>query len=418
MFEQPTVFILGAGASWHYGYPTGEELVDKVIEKASQLQKYLTIPSNIDFRSPHYQAFEQFKLFLRQKDNLPLFIQKDFSINDDGLFDWKSVCQAFQSQKNLCEVLERKLKLIDPVVIDYFLRDNETLQELGKMLIALVLIECEFASNGGMVNTNKGATGKDNWVRFIIHKLLMPKYGENTVDILANKVDFVTFNYDTSLEYKLKQALSNTEALGDKYNDFFQDRFIHIYGSINNSNYSYLNTRDKYCERITFSPSIENLFDLFTQNFSPANAKEQCFSKLKATLDLSYQASQGIKTIGGHKHNGDDDVKKNAEKAQKLIEKAEFVYILGYGFDEQNSGEKILNLKEYLFQSRYKKIMFTNFENSERINRKAGMIFSQNPNMFIDGKNVVCGRVDDKIFSYQRSIKNVYEAFADDFDAI
>ena len=34
MFKSPTVFILGAGASWHYGYPTGEELVKRIIEKA------------------------------------------------------------------------------------------------------------------------------------------------------------------------------------------------------------------------------------------------------------------------------------------------------------------------------------------------------------------------------------------------
>ncbi len=34
MFVNKTVFILGAGASWHYGYPTGEDLVTAVIEKA------------------------------------------------------------------------------------------------------------------------------------------------------------------------------------------------------------------------------------------------------------------------------------------------------------------------------------------------------------------------------------------------
>jgi hypothetical protein len=34
MFHVPTVFILGAGASWHYGYPTGEDLVKMVIERA------------------------------------------------------------------------------------------------------------------------------------------------------------------------------------------------------------------------------------------------------------------------------------------------------------------------------------------------------------------------------------------------
>jgi hypothetical protein len=28
MFTEPTVLILGAGASWHYGYPTGEEMLE------------------------------------------------------------------------------------------------------------------------------------------------------------------------------------------------------------------------------------------------------------------------------------------------------------------------------------------------------------------------------------------------------
>jgi hypothetical protein len=34
MFTERTVFVFGAGASWHYGYPTGEELVKKVRQKA------------------------------------------------------------------------------------------------------------------------------------------------------------------------------------------------------------------------------------------------------------------------------------------------------------------------------------------------------------------------------------------------
>jgi hypothetical protein len=38
--KNPTVFILGAGASWHYGYPTGEKLVQKVIEKAKCASTY------------------------------------------------------------------------------------------------------------------------------------------------------------------------------------------------------------------------------------------------------------------------------------------------------------------------------------------------------------------------------------------
>ncbi len=37
MFTEETVFILGAGASWHYGYPTGEELISRVQRKANEL---------------------------------------------------------------------------------------------------------------------------------------------------------------------------------------------------------------------------------------------------------------------------------------------------------------------------------------------------------------------------------------------
>jgi hypothetical protein len=41
MFTKNTVFILGAGGSWHYGYPTGDAVVEKVIQKATIVTKYL-----------------------------------------------------------------------------------------------------------------------------------------------------------------------------------------------------------------------------------------------------------------------------------------------------------------------------------------------------------------------------------------
>jgi len=40
MIENSTVFVLGAGASWHYGYPTGDELVKHVIEMADRFSAY------------------------------------------------------------------------------------------------------------------------------------------------------------------------------------------------------------------------------------------------------------------------------------------------------------------------------------------------------------------------------------------
>src|SRR5712664_3076625 len=49
-----TVFILGAGASWHYGYPTGDTLAAKVIEKAAIAGRY--IQHSLDF--PHTEIPE------------------------------------------------------------------------------------------------------------------------------------------------------------------------------------------------------------------------------------------------------------------------------------------------------------------------------------------------------------------------
>jgi hypothetical protein len=42
MFDAKTVFIIGAGASWHYGYPTGEQLVSQVIQKAKIAEAYFS----------------------------------------------------------------------------------------------------------------------------------------------------------------------------------------------------------------------------------------------------------------------------------------------------------------------------------------------------------------------------------------
>jgi hypothetical protein len=56
MFDKPTVFILGAGASWHYGYPTGEELVKMVIKTAGRLGDFCQacMRDGIAGTFPHY----------------------------------------------------------------------------------------------------------------------------------------------------------------------------------------------------------------------------------------------------------------------------------------------------------------------------------------------------------------------------
>ena len=55
MFRKPTVFILGAGASCHYGYPTGEALVAQVLQRAVRLRQMCK--SGLKLRSAFRMAF-------------------------------------------------------------------------------------------------------------------------------------------------------------------------------------------------------------------------------------------------------------------------------------------------------------------------------------------------------------------------
>src|SRR5580704_15486860 len=103
MFDpNKTVFILGAGASWHYGYPTGEELVKKVIAKAriaaDHFTTVLTSPANgIPFR-PNY-------IKRNSPDPVP-----------DGLTGMRA---EWENAVNECNDIISRLTTVDPLVIDY-----------------------------------------------------------------------------------------------------------------------------------------------------------------------------------------------------------------------------------------------------------------------------------------------------------
>lgn len=57
MFRKPTVFVLGAGASWHFGYPTGEQLVDDVIDMARRFGSECTQTMQSPYQGKHLPKF-------------------------------------------------------------------------------------------------------------------------------------------------------------------------------------------------------------------------------------------------------------------------------------------------------------------------------------------------------------------------
>jgi hypothetical protein len=239
MFINKTVLILGAGASWHYGYPTGEELVEKVREKARVFHGYC---SKI-CQQNHASAISQVPKFLRRNTagKFP-----------DGL---PGMRRAWEAARDEADALVQRLTAVDPLVIDYFLGHNPDLQDIGKFTIAWVLLEREamYASEKFNVNRREALRRstepsdqlkinhpeiwphfKDNWYRFLIHKLAVGcSKGSELLE--KNDVTFVTFNYDVSLEYRLFRGLSAISFFedDDAIAKFLEgERVLHMYGKI------------------------------------------------------------------------------------------------------------------------------------------------------------------------------------------
>lgn len=104
MFTRKTVFILGAGASWHYGYPTGEVLVKEVIKKTDRVIAFLQEDEQAgrtnDFVNLHY-------------------IKDEFSKPD-----YHSAGKVLKKALANFQELSQKLRQINPPVIDYFLKEH------------------------------------------------------------------------------------------------------------------------------------------------------------------------------------------------------------------------------------------------------------------------------------------------------
>ena len=395
-----TAFILGAGASWHYGYPTGDKLVKKVINKARFTSKHI------------YSILEN----ASATANLPKYVIRNSPApNSGGLNgmknDWKRALQE-------CEDLVARLTTVDPIVIDYFLGQNPRLSDIGKLMIAWILLECEAIYLRYQINNNRRefliesenrhsneneflkTAYTDNRYRFLVHKLVTGCADGN--DLLRNNVSFVTFNYDVSLEYELYRSLKAISQFseGNVIDKFFEgDRFIHVYGKIRQNVTDDLphKTLDLFAKPIIEPTPVLNFLEL-CQEFN-------------SLLDVSYEASKTIRTIAPHEKTTSGEI----EKAQNAIMEANCVYILGYGFDENNS--RLLNLHDSLHIGKVegKTILFTNFNDHNLVNKKASRVITGSPRAMLTGAPEITRT--ELGSSSEKSKRTVYDALAFDFDS-
>lgn len=175
MITEPTVFVLGAGASKPFGFPTGVELY-RLIEK----DKFSLPPV-----APHNPRGG--KMLVSRK----------------GVFCNKLANSGFFS-------------------VDAFLEHRTDFIDIGKLVIACTLIPCETHSR---VMTSH----ESNWYRYLFERMncQADSFGEN-------RVSFITFNYDRSLEHFLFTALTTTYRFPDKDAMAIIDQLgiVHLHGTL------------------------------------------------------------------------------------------------------------------------------------------------------------------------------------------
>ena len=246
MIERSTVLILGAGASYPYGLPLGAELRNSICKAADG---HGTLAKT-----------------LRRFANIDIGRTIDFA---------------------------RQFKQSHVKSIDAFLAKRSEFTELGKLAIAAVLIEKENPEK--LVNT----IDTEHWYSYMWN--LMIQDINDISQLRSNRIKFITFNYDRSLEYFLHLATKNTFGVDDQMaqQSLRGLEILHVYGSLGQFHYMSGDKVRQYSD---------------DQN------------------DVSLQiAANGIEIIPEAR-----DDSKEFSTARRFCVEAESIGFLGFGFDPLN----------------------------------------------------------------------------------
>ena len=176
MITRKTVFILGAGASMPYGFPTGEWLIKEIVS------------------------------LTRNNPSKPIFMRDEFINTNPIEF-------SFNLQESRCPS------------IDTFLGHRPEFLDIGKLAIAMTLAVFENDAAFHQPNTDAGP-----WYGYLWQEM-MPAKG----DFGKNAVSFITFNYDRSLErcfFLSLKALHRYQHEDEVLAELKAIPIVHIHGAL------------------------------------------------------------------------------------------------------------------------------------------------------------------------------------------
>lgn len=246
MITRPLVLILGAGASKPYGFPLGQTLVSQAL-KAPNIGKLRT----------------------------PLEQHRDITPEQLTTF---------------CGELRASLA----PSIDAFLETRGEFEDVGKTLIALLLIQHEEPAQ--LYHAEHDPDNKQTWYQYLFNLMRT----DNFAHFAQNRLAIITYNYDRSLEYCLLQALqaSYGESEPDCRQMLSAIPIVYVHGCLG---------------RLRGGPND-------SRDYRPAISQK--------TLEV---ATRGIRIV----HEVDDN-DPQFKRARDLIRDAEHVIFLGFGYYHKN----------------------------------------------------------------------------------
>lgn len=345
MFRKQTTLILGAGASKPYGFPLGYQLIDDIIHCIKN--DTVLFPFNRQNRDAFTKtgaslSLSDYSLFLDHSNILPIIRQSIRNGKIERILQARSPCMDFSEKhidgivygdlgpeklmivklhyiKELAQ-LAQMLEDFDPVSIDAFLRDHPEHKIAGQTMILYCLIKCHNSGkykknppdssldNEAVCELKKNKVVQDNWYRYLLNDI---KSGcQNPSDLLQNKLSVVTFNYDVSIDFYLKDKLSKTSFFSDYAKQYLEQLTInHVYGSI--------------CE----FEEIEDFYDLKQNNLTELGQNIINFHHLLYGYLQSIAETPRIKLMGDR--TIDPQIKERIQFADTVI-------LIGFSFDPDN----------------------------------------------------------------------------------
>jgi hypothetical protein len=282
MFREPTVLVLGAGASAPYGFPLGSQLVSSISSGISAIinERSMVVDySDFNFLETPYETLRSWLI-----SSPPAGVDK--TLFWDGIREF---------QRDLAN---------GPRSIDEFARINPKWRNLTKVLVAFELGRRVYkkhpASNSiWQISPQFLDHSETSWYSHLIHELRSG--AQNPRDLGQNQLSIITFNYDRSLEFYIENSLGKGEIFsGFDYAE--APSVIHMHGEI-----PFPDTRVAQISAETFWPSVCQCVPNFVMVDEPR-----------------------------------DDHSHNSYIAERMLAEATRIFFLGFDFHQQNN--ELLNI--------------------------------------------------------------------------